>query len=309
MAINILVVEDHVGLAEAMCGLLSDKGHNVKPLAFARHAIEELRENKYDLVFMDNNYSKGEPTGLEAIAQIREFDDSTPIYLTSAKKISSEKIDACGATGYISKNFIFDDEISKIAGKHSLMKEYYERTLKVKEIILGRSDLIERIKSTFIGENKVLLANKEGSCNRSVYKIGKINFGGRELYIAMKRFREYPLYDYKRTGFDSAKIKEWEHSVFTAEPYYHEFFTSDGRYIVPCFYLNANYKGELATITEDLTLGGKRYIYPTPEAVTTISEGGDEKWYLVDAKHFMRKDRTYPGGLKYLRDEARLDIV
>jgi len=63
--------------------------------------VERVRTNKYNLVITDNNMGNG-ISGLEAIANIRQFNSTIPVFMLSGDDVKTLALKA-GATGYIDK--------------------------------------------------------------------------------------------------------------------------------------------------------------------------------------------------------------
>ena len=105
--LNILVTEDNVVNQRLATRLLEKRGHRVTIANNGREAVEALKANVFDLVFMD--VQMPEMDGLEATAAVRTKEAATGkhqpiIALTAhAMKRDQEKCLAAGMDGYLTK--------------------------------------------------------------------------------------------------------------------------------------------------------------------------------------------------------------
>jgi len=203
------------------------------------------------------------------------------------------------------------------------MTEYFQRTLQVKAIIEVRPDLIERIRMFYEMEYPLTLMPFEERCfnpidihtsvlnvgfNRVVYYVGEIDIPERPLHIVMKKFLRRRPDAERHSRFDPSKVEEWGDSVFACEAKYSELYFSGRGGRVPYFYMVSNYNGDLATLTEDLSKGKSRaLIHSTGPEIVCLMDDDTQFWY-ADLKHLMQKGESYPEGIKFLHEQARLDI-
>ncbi|MFA5992734.1 MAG: response regulator [Candidatus Pacearchaeota archaeon] len=67
------------------------KGIEIDETSDSKGLVEKVRQSNYDLVITDNDYEDGiESGGIEAIRQIRQFNQTTPILLQSGE-LNEEK--------------------------------------------------------------------------------------------------------------------------------------------------------------------------------------------------------------------------
>ena len=108
LSLKILVVDDDELGRRLMRVILTHEGHQVEVAANGRDALEAVKNNKFDIVFMDLNMP--EMDGIEASRQIRawEKDDSHTfiVALTASylPEVGQVLFDA-GMDNYISKPF------------------------------------------------------------------------------------------------------------------------------------------------------------------------------------------------------------
>lgn len=102
---RLLLVEDHVALADELCAGLKQLGYAVDWLADGRDAAYQGTVEPYDLIILD----LGLPglSGLEVLAQWRAALVNTPVLILTARSAWSERIDGlkAGADDYLTKPF------------------------------------------------------------------------------------------------------------------------------------------------------------------------------------------------------------
>lgn len=79
---TILVTDDDAGSREALAGLLADRGFTTLQAASGEEAIEIVRVEMIHLIFTDMNMPR--MTGLEALQQVRLFNELLPAILVTA---------------------------------------------------------------------------------------------------------------------------------------------------------------------------------------------------------------------------------
>lgn len=82
---------------------LKDENCTVVRAVSGKDAVEKMKHDKYDVVFMDIRMPGMD--GLEAAGQIRKFDSKTPIYALSACSLNEEEQSVVDAfcNGYLVK--------------------------------------------------------------------------------------------------------------------------------------------------------------------------------------------------------------
>ena len=79
---TILVTDDDIGSRETLAGLLADRGFTTLQAASGEEAIEIVRVEMIHLIFTDMNMPR--MTGLEALQQVRLFNELLPAILVTA---------------------------------------------------------------------------------------------------------------------------------------------------------------------------------------------------------------------------------
>lgn len=115
-SLNILLAEDDSDIAELVVMMLVERGMRVTRVENGALAIQALKEDTYDFVLMDIHMPI--MTGYEAMKQLREQGDKTPIIVMSASAVDAdrEKAERLGCTAYLVKPVDVDDIIG-IAGQ------------------------------------------------------------------------------------------------------------------------------------------------------------------------------------------------
>lgn len=102
---RLLLVEDHVPLADELTNSLGRQGYAVDWLADGRDALYQGASEPYDLIILDLGLP-GKP-GLEVLQEWRAGGLSTPVLILTARGSWAERIDGlkAGADDYLTKPF------------------------------------------------------------------------------------------------------------------------------------------------------------------------------------------------------------
>ena len=102
---RLLLVEDHVPLADELLVSLKGQGYAVDWLADGRDAVYQGATEPYDLIILDLGLP-GKP-GLEVLHELRAGGLSTPVLILTARGSWAERIDGlkAGADDYLTKPF------------------------------------------------------------------------------------------------------------------------------------------------------------------------------------------------------------
>jgi signal transduction histidine kinase/HPt (histidine-containing phosphotransfer) domain-containing protein/ActR/RegA family two-component response regulator len=113
---NILAVDDNAINLNVICGLLRQCGVTVFAAASGKEAIEILRMNQYNLIFMD--HMMPEMDGIETTKKIREMGINTPVIALTANAITSAKemLLTSGMDDFLSKP-ILKEQLYEILAK------------------------------------------------------------------------------------------------------------------------------------------------------------------------------------------------
>ena len=80
---SILVTDDDAGSRETLAGVLADRGFQTRVAACGEEAIEIVRFDTIHLVVFDLHMPR--MTGLEALQQVRQFNELLPALLVTAE--------------------------------------------------------------------------------------------------------------------------------------------------------------------------------------------------------------------------------
>ncbi|MCM8795907.1 MAG: response regulator [Candidatus Omnitrophica bacterium] len=108
--IKVLVVDDEVDFRRLMTFWLQSKGYSVLVASDGNSAIQIVKEEKPDVVFMDLKMPVMD--GVEAIKRIRQFDKKLPIIIISAHLDDPKENETLpyGISGIFYKGKDFDTE-------------------------------------------------------------------------------------------------------------------------------------------------------------------------------------------------------
>lgn len=112
---RILVIDDEGDIRESLDALLSLEGYIVELAASAHEGLARLEASAYDLVLLD--LMLGDRSGMDVLAEIRERDPETPVFLITAYGSVEVAVQAlkAGATDYFSKPWNNDKLLIEIA--------------------------------------------------------------------------------------------------------------------------------------------------------------------------------------------------
>ncbi len=122
---KILVIDDEPFLRETLAIILQDEGYGVATAASAREALQHVRNEPFDLVFLD--IKMPEVSGLELLPEIRELSPNIPIIMLTAYASLTSAIDAMrkGANDYLFKPIDppeILERVNRVMSEHELPK-------------------------------------------------------------------------------------------------------------------------------------------------------------------------------------------
>ena len=105
---KILVIEDEIQLADALCELLKRNMYSVDVCYDGIDGLDNALTGIYDCILLDIMLPG--MNGIDVLRNIRQEKISTPILLLTARSEISDKINGldCGADDYLTKPFSFD---------------------------------------------------------------------------------------------------------------------------------------------------------------------------------------------------------
>ncbi len=112
--LNLLLVEDDVMLAEAICDGIRQHAWSIDHVGDAAAAKLVLVEHSYSAVLLDIGLPND--SGLTVLKKMRERYDSTPVLILTARGLLSERIRGldAGADDYLVKPFQFDELLARV---------------------------------------------------------------------------------------------------------------------------------------------------------------------------------------------------
>ena len=150
---KILWVDDEIELLRSHIIFLSEKGYDVDTATNGEDAISNVKQNAYDLIFLDENMAG--MGGLETLAQIKEQDANIPVVMITKSEEEALMNEAIGSkiSDYLTKpvnpsqvllvckKFL---EGKRITGEHAA-KDYLQDFNQISQSLLNNLDFEEWI--------------------------------------------------------------------------------------------------------------------------------------------------------------------
>ncbi len=146
---RILVIEDEIGLAEAIGAILKKERYSVDIANDGQSGLEYALTDDYDCILLDIMLPK--MNGLDVLSYLRVKEIETPVILLTAKSETEDKIKGldCGADDYLTKPFSTGELLARIRaatrrrGAVDINPKYGDITLEMKkgEIICGNKSI------------------------------------------------------------------------------------------------------------------------------------------------------------------------
>lgn len=111
---KILVVEDEIGLAEAICAILRKEGYSVDMANDGKSGLNKALSGDFDCIVLD--IMMPVMNGLDVLTYLRVKSIETPVLLLTAKSEVDDKIKGldCGADDYLTKPFVMGELLARI---------------------------------------------------------------------------------------------------------------------------------------------------------------------------------------------------
>ncbi|HEY8766120.1 MAG TPA: response regulator [Dehalococcoidia bacterium] len=100
---KVLLVEDEATLRGIITRNLAARGHTVTEAASAREALARLSEARPNLMLLD--ISLPDRSGWDVLREMRRQDKNVPVVITSAVRVSQERIDEFRPLAFLPKPF------------------------------------------------------------------------------------------------------------------------------------------------------------------------------------------------------------
>lgn len=160
---KILIIEDDLSIAELQKDYLELADFEVKICTDGIEGLNEIKENKYDLLILDVMLPK--ICGLDILKSIYD-DKDIPVLMVSAKKEEIDKIKGLtlGADDYITKPFSPSELVARVKShlqNYERLKSRFKSEIKNKRIIIRGLEIDKDSRQVFINGKEVNLALKE----------------------------------------------------------------------------------------------------------------------------------------------------
>ena len=155
---RLLLVEDHVPLADELLAGLTRQGYAVDWLADGRDAAYQGATEPYDLIILD--LLLPEMDGVTLCKQLRKNKIHTPVLMLTAKGQIQDKVEGLdsGADDYLTKPFSFEELLARIRALSRRPKTALNEVLAVEDLQLNtKLYKVER------GGKRIKLTSKEFS--------------------------------------------------------------------------------------------------------------------------------------------------
>ena len=191
MATDILVVDDETDIRELVAGILEDEGHGTRTAHDSDSALEQIRDRRPTMIFLDIWLQGSTLDGLELLDEIKRIHPEHPVVMISGHGNIETAVSAIrrGAYDYIEKPFKADRLIliaSRALETSSLrkqVKELQERSADMPDLIgssqamLTLRQSIEKLAPT---NSRVMISGASGSGKELVARTIHSNSDRRE---------------------------------------------------------------------------------------------------------------------------------
>jgi DNA-binding response OmpR family regulator len=111
---EILIVEDEVGIADFLERGLSSEGYGVRVAGDGEEGARLAVDPEVDLVVLDRMLPGVD--GIEVLARVRHARPALPVIMLTARGEIADRVEGLdsGATDYVTKPFAFDELLARI---------------------------------------------------------------------------------------------------------------------------------------------------------------------------------------------------
>jgi len=150
---RILVVDDEKSMCQFLSIMLRKEGYEITAVSEGRKALEEIRENRYDVVLTDIKMQGMD--GIELLKELKQVDATLPVIIMTAYASQKTAIEAVnqGAFHYLIKHAKNDEikmvvrnalDMKRVRSENQVLKKQLRRSGDLKTII-GKSEEMEKI--------------------------------------------------------------------------------------------------------------------------------------------------------------------
>lgn len=197
---NILIVEDETGLAEAIGAILRREGYQTDIANDGQMGLQLALIGNYDCILLDIMLPK--MNGLDVLSYLRVKEIETPVLLLTARSETEDKIKGldCGADDYLTKPFSMGELLARIRAMTrrkvitpDINPRYGDITLDIKkgEILCGAGSVVLGRKEFQMMEMLISNASQIVTKEQFVTKIWGSNdeseYNNVEVYISFLR--------------------------------------------------------------------------------------------------------------------------
>lgn len=186
--IRVVLIDDHSLFRAGLEGLLERRGVDVvASIGEAEHGVQKVRELKPDIVLLDIRMPN--TNGLIILAQLREFDQTTPIVMLTTSREDSDIAEAlqCGANGYLLKDMEPEELIkalhSIIQGETVVAQELTATLARVVQGNIQHRHDEDKLSELTPREREILTLIAEGGSNKVIARNLGITDGTVKLHV------------------------------------------------------------------------------------------------------------------------------
>lgn len=151
---NILIVEDEIGITNFLKQGLEEEGYTVSIASDGKQGLLLFLQHKFDLILLD--WMMPKMTGLEVCKVIRQSNRTVPILFLTAKDTVQETIEGLktGANDYIKKPFSFEELLERI-------RIHFRKREDTEFLTLGNIKINQFRHQVLVNEKEVSLTHRE----------------------------------------------------------------------------------------------------------------------------------------------------
>ena len=177
---QILVVEDDVRLAQALCRILEESGYKTDAVHDGQSGLDYAESGIYDVVILDVMLPKMD--GFTVVSNLRRAGVSTPVLLLTARDAVPDKICGLdsGADDYLAKPFGMMELVSRV---NALLRRAQTPAVSADDTLVnGPIELVSSAHTVSVGGTPVALTLKEFDLLRALMRSeGRVLSRGRLL--------------------------------------------------------------------------------------------------------------------------------
>lgn len=208
---KILIVDDENDIAELISDILEDEGYSTTIKNSGNDAIEEIKENDYDLILLD--VMMPDISGTEVCANIRNHTSSPIIFVTAKTALSSKLVGfEVGADDYVTKPFVNEELVARVKA-HLRREERIEKKNNNNVIEIGEIKLNKESFEVYKNGNLITLSTKEFELLSYLMENAGIVLSKEQIYQSVWKN------NYGDIGTVAVNIKSLRNKLDTEEKY------------------------------------------------------------------------------------------